>query len=111
MSNIGTIKWFSNAKGFGIIISEDCEGDIFVHYSEINVEGYKTLKAGQLVSFDAIEGPKGLHAANIHPISDLSTSQSDEDLSDESEPSDEPEPLDEAEPSEITELSENANNE
>jgi CspA family cold shock protein len=41
MSNIGTIKWFSNAKGFGFIISEDCEGDIFVHYSEINVEGYK----------------------------------------------------------------------
>jgi CspA family cold shock protein len=67
MSNIGTIKWFSNAKGFGFIISEDCEGDIFVHYSEINVEGYKTLKAGQAVTFDVVQGDKGLHATNIIP--------------------------------------------
>ena len=68
MSNIGTIKWFSNAKGFGFIISEDCEGDIFVHYSEINVEGYKTLKAGQAVTFDVVRGGKGLHATNIIPF-------------------------------------------
>ena len=68
MSNVGTIKWFSNAKGFGFIISEDCEGDIFVHYSEINVEGYKTLKAGQAVTFDVVQGDKGLHATNIIPL-------------------------------------------
>ncbi|MGB1402311.1 MAG: cold shock domain-containing protein [Porticoccaceae bacterium] len=68
MSNIGTIKWFSNAKGFGFIVSEDCEGDIFVHYSEINVEGYKTLKAGQAVTFDVVQGDKGLHATNIIPF-------------------------------------------
>ena len=68
MSNMGTIKWFSNAKGFGFIISEDCEGDIFVHYSEINVEGYKTLKAGQAVTFDVVQGDKGLHATNIIPF-------------------------------------------
>ena len=67
MSNTGTIKWFSNAKGFGFIVSEDCEGDIFVHYSEINVEGYKTLKAGQAVMFDIVQGDKGLHATNIVP--------------------------------------------
>ena len=107
----GQVKWFNNAKGFGFILPDDGGDDLFAHYSAIGMDGYKTLKAGQLVSFDAIEGPKGLHAANIHPISDISSSQSDEDLLDESEPSDEPETLDEAEPSGITELSENANNE
>ena len=97
----GQVKWFNNAKGFGFILPDDGGDDLFAHYSAIGMDGYKTLKAGQLVSFDAIEGPKG----------DISSSQSDEDLSEESEPSDEPEPLAEAEPSGITELSENANNE
>ena len=68
----GQVKWFNNAKGFGFILPDDGGDDLFAHYSAIGMEGYKTLKAGQHVSFDTIEGPKGLHAANIQPISDES---------------------------------------
>ena len=66
----GQVKWFNNAKGFGFILPDGGGGDLFAHYSAITMEGYKTLKAGQAVSFDIIEGPKGLHAANIVPIRD-----------------------------------------
>lgn len=66
----GQVKWFNNAKGFGFILPDDGGGDLFAHYSAITMEGYKTLKAGQAVSFDIIEGPKGLHAANIVPVAD-----------------------------------------
>ncbi|MFK7863986.1 MAG: cold-shock protein [Pseudohongiellaceae bacterium] len=62
----GQVKWFNNAKGFGFILPDDGGDDLFAHYSAIGMEGYKTLKAGQLVTFETIEGPKGLHAANIH---------------------------------------------
>ena len=64
----GQVKWFNNAKGFGFILPDDGGDDLFAHYSAITMEGYKTLKAGQAVSFDVIEGPKGLHAANIVPV-------------------------------------------
>ena len=65
----GQVKWFNNAKGFGFILPDEGGDDLFAHYSAIGMDGYKTLKAGQLVSFDTIEGPKGLHAANIRPLS------------------------------------------
>lgn len=68
----GIVKWFNNAKGFGFILPESGGGDIFAHYSSINMEGYKTLKAGQAVSFDTVNGPKGLHATNIHALNEES---------------------------------------
>lgn len=61
----GTVKWFNNAKGFGFILPEGGGEDIFAHYSAISMDGYKTLKAGQQVTFDVTEGDKGLHAVNI----------------------------------------------
>ena len=66
---IGTVKWFNNAKGYGFIEPETGGDDIFVHYSTIEMEGYKSLKAGQDVTFDLSEGPKGVHATDIEPIS------------------------------------------
>lgn len=69
----GQVKWFNNAKGFGFILPDDGGDDLFAHYSSIGMEGYKTLKAGQLVSFETVEGPKGLHAANIVPVSGTSS--------------------------------------
>lgn len=71
----GQVKWFNNAKGFGFILPDEGGGDLFAHYSAITMEGYKTLKAGQAVSFDIIEGPKGLHAANIVPVTDAAQQQ------------------------------------
>lgn len=62
---IGTVKWFNNAKGYGFILSENGGEDLFVHYSSIRMDGYKTLKAGQKVNYDLLPGPKGLHATNI----------------------------------------------
>ena len=81
----GQVKWFNNAKGFGFILPDDGGDDLFAHYSAIGMEGYKTLKAGQHVSFDTIEGPKGLHAANIQPISDESEQAEDIESKDEDE--------------------------
>ncbi|MBH3425154.1 cold shock domain-containing protein CspD [Pseudomonas gessardii] len=61
----GKVKWFNNAKGYGFINEDGKEEDLFAHYSAITMEGYKTLKAGQLVTFEIIQGPKGLHAVGI----------------------------------------------
>ncbi|MBB5210373.1 cold shock domain-containing protein CspD [Microbulbifer hydrolyticus] len=61
----GTVKWFNNAKGYGFILADEGGEDLFAHYSAIQMEGYRTLKAGQQVNFDIIEGDKGYHAANI----------------------------------------------
>ena len=69
----GIVKWFNNAKGFGFILPEGGGADIFAHYSSINMEGYKTLKAGQTVRFDTVDGPKGLHATNIQSITEASS--------------------------------------
>jgi len=63
----GKVKWFNNAKGYGFINEEGKTEDLFAHYSAIQMDGYKTLKAGQTVSFDIIQGPKGLHAIAIVP--------------------------------------------
>ena len=63
----GAVKWFSNAKGFGFISPDEGGEDVFAHFSEISMEGYKSLKGGQKVEFDITEGPKGLFAANIRP--------------------------------------------
>ncbi len=64
----GTVKWFNNAKGFGFICPEAGGEDVFAHYSTIEMEGYRTLKAGQPVQFEVEEGPKGMHASAISPI-------------------------------------------
>ena len=62
---MGTVKWFNNAKGYGFILPDGGGDDLFAHFSSIQMDGYKTLKAGQPVQFDIIEGPKGLQATNI----------------------------------------------
>jgi cold shock protein len=62
----GTVKWFSNEKGFGFISRADGD-DVFVHHSAIQMEGYRTLTEGQKVEFDIVEGPKGKQAANVRP--------------------------------------------
>ena len=61
----GKVKWFNNAKGYGFVIEDGKDEDLFAHYSAIKMEGYKTLKAGQPVAFNIIQGPKGLHAVEI----------------------------------------------
>jgi cold shock protein len=61
----GTVKWFSNQKGFGFICANDGGADIFAHFSTIEMDGYKSLKPGQPVIFEVHQGPKGLHATNI----------------------------------------------
>ena len=61
----GTVKWFDNSKGFGFIRTEGQEQDIFVHYSNIDAEGYRSLAEGDGVTFELVESPKGLKAENV----------------------------------------------
>jgi CspA family cold shock protein len=64
---IGTVKWFNGSKGYGFLSQPD-GADVFVHYSAIQSDGYRTLQEGQKVEFSIEEGPKGLQAANVIPI-------------------------------------------
>lgn len=64
---VGKVKWFNNEKGYGFIIKENYD-DIFVHYSQIQDEGFKTLEEGQVVEFELITGDKGLQAQNVYKI-------------------------------------------
>ena len=62
----GKVKWFNNAKGYGFILADGRDDeDLFAHFSTIQMDGYKTLKAGQPVNFEITQGPKGLHAVKI----------------------------------------------
>ena len=64
---VGKVKWFNNDKGYGFIIKENYD-DIFVHYSQIQDEGFKTLEEGQVVEFELVTGDKGLQAQNVFKI-------------------------------------------
>lgn len=64
----GTIKWFSAEKGYGFITRDDGAGDVFVHYSAIEGDGFRTLAEGQRVNFDVTDGPKGPQAQNVQPV-------------------------------------------
>jgi CspA family cold shock protein len=68
----GTVKWFNNVKGYGFIIPETGGNDVFAHYSTIQMEGYKTLKAGQTVQFEAVEGPNGLQTSAVKSLDSIS---------------------------------------
>jgi cold shock protein len=64
----GTVKWFSDAKGFGFIAPDGGGPDVFAHFSAVQMEGYRSLKPGGRVSFELVEGPKGMSAADIKSV-------------------------------------------
>ncbi|WP_339528678.1 cold-shock protein [Pseudomonas mucidolens] len=64
----GTVTWYNDSKGFGFIAPDDGGADLFVHFSNIQVEGFKTLPENQRVQYVVVQGPKGAHAAEVRPI-------------------------------------------
>lgn len=71
----GKVKWFNNAKGFGFIVPDQGGDDLFAHFSAIEMDGYKTLKAGQDVSFTLEQVDKGIHAKNIRSIENIDSTE------------------------------------
>ncbi|MDF1566302.1 MAG: cold-shock protein [Deltaproteobacteria bacterium] len=65
----GKVKWFNDAKGFGFIVGDDAGEDVFVHFSVIDMDGFKTLREGQEVEFEVVQGPKGLQASKVTGLS------------------------------------------
>jgi CspA family cold shock protein len=64
----GKVKWFNNAKGFGFVVPNESNDDVFIHFSQIKMDGYRTLKTGQQVEFDLVESDKGKQAQNIQLV-------------------------------------------
>jgi CspA family cold shock protein len=64
----GTVKWFNAEKGFGFITQDSGGADVFVHYSAIATDGFRSLEENQKVEFDVAQGPKGLQAENVRPV-------------------------------------------
>lgn len=84
----GKVKWFNNAKGYGFIIEEGCSDDLFAHFSSVQMDGYKTLKAGQPVTFDKKPSDKGIHAVNIVPEEPPGKQESSESSSEQAQAGD-----------------------
>ena len=87
---LGKVKWFNNAKGYGFILPENGGEDLFAHYSSVEMEGYKTLRAGDDVEFEIEEGPKGSHEIHIRSAGQFSGKPPD-DAPDESNHLEDPE--------------------
>lgn len=63
--SVGTVKWFNDAKGFGFITPDGGGADVFVHFSAIRAQGFRSLKEGQRVKFEVVQGPKGMQASEV----------------------------------------------
>lgn len=72
---VGKVKWFNNAKGFGFVVCDEHKEDLFAHFSSIQMEGYKTLKAGQTVEFETVKADRGIHAVNISIVPEKASNQ------------------------------------
>ena len=66
----GTVKWFNDSKGFGFITVDGQSKDVFVHHTAIQMKGFRTLKEGEAVYYDLLQGTKGLQAVNVMPVDD-----------------------------------------